>query len=325
MQNRKKIPSLLIAALLSALLLAACGQTPVPPTLTEAPAATETPAPTAAPVPPPQPTPEPTPVPTPEPTPEPTPAPLAQRVAMGETACADLDGDGADEAVCLWMEQTGKYRRKIHLSIDGEDFTDAVNGEGIYYDDPDDRWWAITDIDAADGALEIAVQDWGPSDDLTTGFYRYDGAALSYLGRVEGFIFYSEDGGDATVNGDGTVRSLLRLRVLQTWFTVTDYAVTPYGYIAPVQQDFYASTWDDQTTTVLRTLRCWDSPGGLRSELPAGTGAVILGTDNIEWVLLRLDNGREVWLHLDSSGYNVESTEGFVGSAEALSRLCMAD
>ena len=251
--------------------------------------------------------------------------PGVRPVAVGGTVNVDLNGDGAAETVRVWLEQPAEYELRLNLSINGKSFTDTLYALRGYFDCPDDAWWAITDLDKGDKFLEIAVQDWGPSDDLTTSFFRYDGKTLEGLGSVEGFLCFQSGAGDVSLLGDGTVRSYMRLDVLQTWWASVLYAVDADGKFAPVPQDFYASTRDDQQTELLCDLYGYDAPDGTRRLLPEGTKARIVGTDNESWVKITLSDGGDRWLKLTGYGYTLEGPKGDVPGWEALSDLMMAD
>ena len=250
-------------------------------------------------------------------------------VGMGETAFADLDDDGRDNAVRVWLEKDPEYGywNVACLSIDGADLTDAMYSErdGNQYDAPDEFWWAVTDLDPSDGYLEIAIQDWGPSDDLTTSFFRFDGKELHYLGAPEGFLYFQNGPASMTLNGDGTLRSQYRLNVLQTWWSTVTYAPGVDGKLAVVPQDFYPSTFSDQPITLTETLCAYDAPDGSRSVLPAGTQARLVGTDDAEWIRLQPTEGGDAWLHLTENGFSLEAPKGAVNSWDALSDLFMAD
>ena len=246
-------------------------------------------------------------------------------VTVGGTVNADLNGDGTAEAVRLWLERESDYGQSVHLSIGGKDYTAALSALRKSFDCPDDGLWAITDLDSGDGKLEIAIQDWGPSDDLTTSFFRFDGKDLQDLGFVEGFLCFPSGAGDVTLPGDGTVRSYMRLDVLQTWWASVVYAIGADGKYAPVPQDFYASTRDDQRATLQCDLYGYDAPDGTRSVLPAGTEALIVGTDNESWVKLTLSDGGDRWLKLTGHGFELESPKGGVPCWDALDGLLMAD
>ena len=251
--------------------------------------------------------------------------PGVRPVPVGEAVSADLNGDGASEKVRVWLEPSGAYEFRLNLSINGTSYTDTLYALRGYFDAPDDAWWAITDLDKSDGKLEIAIQDWGPSDDLTTSFFRYENRTLTDLGSVEGFLCFSSGAGDVTLPGDGTVRSYMRLDVLQTWWASVVYAIGADGKYAPVPQDFYASTRDDQRATLQCDLYGYDAPDGTRGVLPAGTEARIVGTDNESWVKLTLSDGGDRWLKLTGHGFELESPKGGVPCWDALDGLLMAD
>ena len=251
--------------------------------------------------------------------------PGVRPVTVGGTVNADLNGDGTAEAVRLWLEREGEYGQSVHLSIGGRDYTAALAALRSGFDCPDDDLWAITDLDSGDGKLEIAIQDWGPSDDLTTSFFRFDGKDLQDLGSVEGFLCFPSGAGDVTLPGDGTVRSYMRLKVLQTWWATVNYAMGADGKYAPVPQDFYVSTSEDQQTKLLCDLNAYDKPEGTKRVLPAGTAARIVGTDDAHWVRLTLADGGDAWLRLADNGFSLEAPKGAVNSWDALSGLFMAD
>ena len=242
----------------------------------------------------------------------------AMELAIGERVAADLDGDGVAETVRLWLSGDENGYPVVRLSIDGEDYTDALYALVEYFDQPDDSFWAITDVDAADGKLEIAVQDWGPSDDPVTRFFRFDGSALTDLGSVDGFLFFTQGAGTVKVSGGGIVRGAMRLRVLQNWSAMVDYAVGADGKFTPKAQDYYESTREKQMVTLLSDLYCYDAPNGTRSVLPADTAVQLVGTDNVSWLKVLRSDGSAAWLHLDGNGYQLESPNGPVAGLSGL-------
>ena len=257
------------------------------------------------------------------------PAPYFLTFAPGDTAEYDIDGDGQADAVCLWLEDGDEdYEKNVCLSVNGEDLTSALNAAGGYFFSPDEQCWLLTDLDTEDGLLEIAVQDWGPSDDLTTSFYHYEAGTLKPVGLVEGFVWQDGTPADASFDGQGTVHSYLRFDVLQTWWGKADSALNEDGKLALVPQDYYESNAETpQQVTLICDLNAYDAPGGQKDLLAAGSVLELLGTDNVEWVCARLaGEDQELWLHLDpDSPFQVEGPDGFVEGWEALDGLCMAD
>lgn len=304
MKKLNKLPLLLSAALLL-LSLAACGGNPPAPEPAEEPAEPSEAASCAL------------------------PAPYYLTFAPGETAEQDINGDGQAEAIRVWLEPGDEdYETYVHLSVNGEDLSQALTDEfgGFYC--PDEECWLLTDLDTEDGMLEIAIQDWGPSDDLTTSFYRYEAETLTSAGMVEGFVVRDGVPADVTFDGDGTVHSYLRLDVLQTWWGKAVSVLDRDGILVLMPQDYYESIAETpQQVTALCDLCAYDVPGGQQEVLPAGSKLELQGTDDVEWVRACLvEDGRELWLHLDpDSPFDVEVPAGFIGSWDALDGLCMAD
>ena len=327
MKKRSAPIALLLAALLL-LFLAACGGDESAPeeepgaaeasALTEEPDAGETPAQAE----------EPDAGETPAPEPNALPAPYYLCFAPDKTAEYDLDGDGRAEEVRVWLKEIEEYDDEVCLSVNGEDLTETLYGIGDGFFCPDDRYWLITDLDTGDGMLEIAIQDWGPSDDLTTSFYRYGPDGLSYVGLVEGFVCQGDEPADVTFDGQGTVHSYMRFDVLQTWWGSADSALDRDGKLVLKPQKYYDSVAETpQQVTVNYEIYAWDAPGGERDLLPAGTQLELLGTDNVEWVLARLAGEKqELWLHLNPDyPFRLDGPEGFIDGWDALDGLCMAD
>ena len=296
MKKRDILPALLPAALL--LLLTACGGEPSAPA--------DQPDPEASAL----------------------PAPYYLAFAPGETAERDLDGDGQAEEVRVWLEDGGNYGEDLHLTVNGEDLTEAIREARGGFDCPDGERWLLTDLDTGDGLLEIAIQDWGPSDDLTTSFYHYTPGEISLVGGVEGFVCFGDEAGDVSFDGQGSVESYMRFDVLQTWWGKADSALDGSGKLVLQPQDYYESIASTpQKVTALCDLFAYDATVGRQELLPAGTELALQGTDNVQWVRARLvADGRPLWLHLDPEyPFQVEGPDGFLESWDALDGLCMAD
>ena len=251
----------------------------------------------------------------------------AMKAEMGEVVSADPDGNGTADEVSVWIEPDEYGWDRVCLSINGTDYTAAMYELADGFDCPDNAFWAITDLDASDGLLEIAIQDWGPSDDLTTTFFRFNGSRLFSLGSVEGFLYFTNSPGNISILGGGKLSSYMRLSVLQTWYGTVQYALGTDARMAVVPQDFYTSTYENQQTTLLRAVYAYNAPTpyGTSRVLAAGTTAQIVGTDNVQWVKLRLADGSECWLQMVGYGYELETPDGLVYVSEALSDLLMAD
>ena len=338
----KKLTAILLVLTL-VLALAACGLTlpgakpteppaavPDPtamPTPTAAPAATETPAPTEAPAPTETPKQVETPAPTEEPTPRISPYPLL--IPIGTEATADLNGDGTDERVCVSLTQDPTGWQSVVLTLNGEDMSDTLDAEGVYFDCPADDYWAITDIYSADGLLEIAVQEFGPSDDYYTHFFRFDGGGLYTIGGTEGLLWNAYRGsGDLSFDEDGFIGSYMRLHVLQTWFADVRYEIAPREWLEVVPQELYYPN-SPAHVTVKRTLLAYDGPDGESFPVEPGTEMDVVATDDAEWIVCRSETEDwQLWFRLDTSQsypMRIETPDGFAEPWDALDGLLFAD
>lgn len=249
-------------------------------------------------------------------------------VNAGSTVKADLNGDGKEDEA--YFEPSEDASTILHLSVNGTDYTDSLYAQGLYSDYLESGYYCITDIDSSDNMLEIAIMDYGPSDDCITDFFRYDGAELKYIGRMSGLIVSSySDQSDLVFNGDGTISSYIRLSVLQTWYSNVNWRLSKSGGLEPVAQDLYypnSSSGCDLTSLVEIYAYASNDSSAKKTVLPAGTALTIIATDNKSWVLAETSDGKQRWIHLDSEyGQSVETSDGYVVASEVFSGLIFAD
>lgn len=298
---------------------AACGKTNIPEPQTPTPQLPEI-------------TPEPTPEPTPEATPEVPAIEYPILVPIGETVDTDLNGDGTEERICVWLEDDAYGWTNACLTINGTDYTDSLYQDGIVFlDNPDPDFWAITDVYSVDGLKEIAIQEWGPSDDYYTNFFRYENGEVYPFGGVPGLIWDSyANRSNLSFTEDGFIDSYLRLSVLQTWFAPARYEIAPRGMLDLVSQELYTAM-TPTAVTVKSPVLAYTTPGGdaVRT-LELGTKLLITGTDNVEWVQCVLAADKEtqevLWLRLDSErSFQLQTPDGFAFGSDVLDGLCFAD
>lgn len=256
----------------------------------------------------------------------------------------DLDGDGTEEALLVNPDASG---RLLSSFINGVDYT------GILYDEsdieaarlgrgtsanPDLENYMIVDLDLTDGYKELAFMDYGPSDDYTTSFYRYENGTLRHLGTVEGLITYDSMNMGFVLDGAGRVYTTMRLHVLQTWWAEVCWELNDEGVLELRPQEVYDAqrfayvTMDGETKTshtLLKEVLAYDDRvGDSAGILPAGAEITLTGTDNREWVRISTAEGEERWLRLDTSQVypvNVETPKGFVYAGEVIAYLNYAD
>ncbi|MEA4894260.1 MAG: hypothetical protein VB064_03260 [Oscillospiraceae bacterium] len=254
-------------------------------------------------------------------------------VKAGSTVTSDLNGDGKEDEV--YFEPNEDRTAILSLSVNGTDFAKSLYGQELYTDNLEPSYYCITDIDASDNSLEIAIMDYGPSSDYMTYFFRYDGTGLKYIGNISGMIINSfSDKSDLTFNGDGTVDSYMRLSVLQTWWSAAEWWLTDSS-LELVDQDLYypvcpSGFGEDPHTevTALIDIIAYEknSLSSPKSTLPAGTALTLVATDDKEWVQAKAADDKQCWIHLDSEyGQSVETPNGYVYSTDVFSGLLFAD
>ena len=222
---------------------AACGKTDAPETQAPTPQLPEV-------------TPEVTPAPTPTEPPAPAETPSIEYpilVPIGEIASVDLDMDGTEERLCVSLTEDEYGSMNVVLTLNGVDCTDAlvysdIYGEYIPFDNPDPDFYAITDLSGDDGCLELAIQDWGASDDYFTYFYRFAEGKLYSIGGAPGLIKSPWDGDTIRFDGQGKLSTIKRLRSLHTWFAYADYALNNDEKLELIPADLYEASYPTEVT-----------------------------------------------------------------------------
>lgn len=252
-------------------------------------------------------------------------------VGDGGTVFADLNGDGQNEEIRLLSRSSGRDEWLFgSFMINGHEYADEIYEQGFSGYDPDEGYYAITDIDKADGRLEIALQDVGPSSDYTTSFFAWDGTELDYLGTVEGLIFYSPElsepisFGEVKLDGAGKISTTMRFKVLQTWWGEVEWKLEN-GELALCEQNVYNAVSENTITTKLEvTAYASQSLDSAKTSLPAGTELTVKACDNEAWVKATDSTGAERWIYLEK-GYVVESAGQQQYCWDAFDGLNMAD
>lgn len=249
-------------------------------------------------------------------------------IPIGQNYAADLDGDGKEEDICVSLEQDDYGYDRVKLTLNGEDWTECIYAEeDTRFDCPDRNFWAVTDVYSVDNLLEIAIQDWGPSCDYYTNFFRYELGGIYSFGGVEGMIWNSERAySDLSFEEDGFIHSYMRLNVLQTWFADVRYEIAPRGVLDVVREDLYQAK-NPTDVTLLVPLTAYNGKGGTHFTVNAGIEMTVLATDNVEWIYCESETEDwALWFHLNpDSGFEIETPDGYVYVGDALDGLNFAD
>lgn len=132
-------------------------------------------------------------------------------LAFGKEYSFDLDGDGLEEVICLKYTDKDTWHcvsMTLNHNITYEIYADMLSTRGYY----------ITDLDEQIPGLEIAILDFGPSDDPAMWFYTYDGD-LNELGCVDNMSesqYHQKD--DILVGFEGYVNGQIRADVIYSCF-----------------------------------------------------------------------------------------------------------
>lgn len=247
-------------------------------------------------------------------------------IPLGESFSTDLNGDGTEEKICVSLVDEDDGWFSVKLTINDIDHTGSVYVDGVVLDCPDPYYWAVTDIYRVDTLKEIAIQDWGPSDDYSTNFFRYDGNEIYPIGGVEGMIFNGTTfPSDLRFDEDGFISTYMRFDVLQTWFGKVRYEIGNREWLTIVPEDTYFATRPANVTAMV-ALAAYDMDGN-RFTLSAGDDFTILGTDNMEWLYCKNDaEDSFFWLHLSpDSGFEIETMTDYSYVWDALDGLLFAD
>ncbi|MCM1144682.1 MAG: YARHG domain-containing protein [Blautia sp.] len=227
----------------------------------------------------------------------------------------DLDGDGDMEQIRYSVkEQNANGLYEGSLVIDGKKYVleDYCFHSGALVD----TFFYVTDISPFYEGLEIAILDYGPSEDWVTHFFTYQDG-LTYLGNVGGFPFKRLSGYNGFANG-GAVIGEVRLDFTHTshafgswWY---DYANQELKY----QDTLYYNYIPDGAHQLHEdiTIYTTDSLKSAKIVLPAQDEVFFLGTDGKEWTYLKGKDGTKGYMRIKNgkvTGTSKEAQELFSG------------
>lgn len=220
-----------------------------------------------------------------------------QSCLFGQEYSYDLDGDGKAETFELnYHEDTKNSIYNVTMILDG-DMVIELSSDAVYYFYPNTDEYYITDISPHFAGLEIAVMDYGMSDDLVTHFYTFDGE-LHYLGCVGGFPFKEYMNRDGFM-WDGCVLGIIRTDLIHTCFS---YANWYYDY-----QTKKLTIAEDQIFEMVPTGAhelTKDIPVHISQDPESGTFTMkaqpifFLETDALEWIKIKGKDGMEGYLYI---------------------------
>lgn len=208
----------------------------------------------------------------------------------------DLDGDGKPESIVF----AGKPC--------GDTFTIIVNdiryeGKGNYISGRFD----IVDIDSTDGVREIAVPEWGPSDDYATTFLIYRQGKIQKIGKFPG------SGNMMHLDGSGVLHTLVRGAILHTWFFPAVFVLDENHIPRMVEQPLYPkkvpksdftgfSMGVECTAKPSFSLRASPTDSTIVRTLNPGEEFTIVASDNKRWCVVQTSVGIWGWFEVNRFG-----------------------
>ncbi|MBQ5673477.1 MAG: hypothetical protein IIV45_00060, partial [Lachnospiraceae bacterium] len=228
--------------------------------------------------------------------------PYPQSCQFGKPYHYDLDGDGREEELCIKYkldDDNGVYEATLELEGDLiiPDTVYNLSGEGIYFDNLNIDEFYITDIAPYYPGLEIAVMDYGMSDDPITHFYTYDGE-FRYIGTIDGFPFkkYMELDGFAL---EGCVTGITRVDLINTCFAYNswyyDYEEKKLTTVEGQMLNMVPST--DYRLKEDLEVRIAQAPEAATKIMKA-QDIFFMETDGVEWIKIKGKDGSEGYLYI---------------------------
>lgn len=222
-------------------------------------------------------------------------SPILPNLILQHELEADLDGDGIIDIVRLYTyDDGGEYDDHYEAVLQVNDIYDDIYG-AIF-----EVHFNIVDIDEGDRYLEIAVSEYGFSDDYLTHFFHYDGKNIIPIGTIEGFYGYMhliDSDGWIEIPGDGSVKTSTRGSILQTWFFEDEYSLIAEHTLKQVHQDFYDMDTDVKLLVELTLYNSMDNSDIGITLYPGDRGTITL-CDNKRWCLIETEDGDSGWFEV---------------------------
>ncbi len=221
---------------------------------------------------------------------------------------ADLDGDDRLETIMVTTTESGVKLRINDLETEYSGFTNLVDH------------FAIVDIDTNDKYKEVAISDYGPSNDDYTIYYHYDGKKIVFMNeganqnrpvsevmkpwnddKIGGLFSYIE------CNGSGIITAKQRASILQTWWYSIKYKLTE-GHLLQVEPEIFKV---DYKVFVLNEIPLYLQRDDKSSTIIMQKGTIVRFTalDDIEWIQVTLSDGQTGWFKIKDVTAIVNGTQ----------------
>ena len=218
---------------------------------------------------------------------------------VGEEIICDLDEDGIDESLCYQVtevEKEGDGDYEATFTID--DMVYDLGDYDVSMVNPETSNYYLTDISPYFEGLEIAVMDYGPSDDLVTHFFTYDGA-LHFLGTVSGFPF-KELGDIDGFAEQGTVKGRIRTDIICSCYGYANWWYDYENKKLVFQDTGYYQMLPNGAHELSVELPVYHdmSVESLKTIVPAQREVYFILTDGKEWIQVKGKDGSSGFVHI---------------------------
>lgn len=248
----------------------------------------------------------------------------------GMTYEYDLDGDNTLEEINYRRvpNPIDPYETYPELRIDDIVYdADALSDLGIYMCSESDGKWYLVDLDESDSYKEIAIFDYGPSDDPVTYFLRYDSTGLFCCGA----IYDNPQSSSFIVHGDRTVSAMQRLFILQTWYANTLWTLSEQSILEETKPEWYYPQLFFRNAYcrnyLMRDVQLYELPDVHSNavSLKQGEEIYLTATDDDHWIQVKTDAWNVGWIYMKDYETFQTYDEESIGVLELMTYLCYAD
>lgn len=218
---------------------------------------------------------------------------------VGTNVICDLDEDGTAETLHYRVEEAERDGyTDYEASIDIDDMVFNLAEYGVSMVNPETSAFYLTDISPYFKGLEIAVMDYGPSDDPETHFFTFDGE-LHFLGTVTGFPF--KELGD--INGfadEGAVKGKIRTDIISSCYGYANWWYDYENKKLELQDTGYYQMAPNGAHELLEELPVYHDMNteALQTTIPAQKEVYFTLTDGKEWIQVKGKDGSSGFVHI---------------------------
>lgn len=224
--------------------------------------------------------------------------PYPVKYQVPSSASEDLNGDGIKENISFQVTEKPDGEYLCEITVDDVVYDLSQDFDVVLVSPVEDCFY-ITDLLPYDNELEIAVLDMGPSNDLTTQFFYYDGG-LNYSGGIDGFPFADQNQGIDGFTNQGGVYGTVRTDLIET-----AYVSGFWRYDSQEHQLIYQDMmWHNYTYYTPHELyedlpvhRTMDEKATITT-IPKQKAVYFMYSDNEEWICVKGKDGSKGYMQV---------------------------